>query len=103
MNSTKNEKLETVIKAVYSAGLGIYAALGKYKKICKIEHLEDDVIIDTCEAYLKYKDKIKGNHWPYFIRVLHTKHQTFKPKDTIAMPQGMMGIDQIIKLMMAKG
>lgn len=101
MTAIKNEKLDKVIKTVQGTGLKIYAAIGKYKKVCHIESLPEETLIAACEDYLKYKDRIKGKHWPYFIRVLHSKYQTWKPQEVCQRTSGqMMSIQDILAKMM---
>lgn len=101
MTTLQNEKLETVIKAVHTTGLQVYAAIGKYKKACNIAHLEDDVLISACEDYLKYRARVKGKHWPYFIRILHSKQMTWKPKDVYESTRQVMSIQDILAKIMA--
>lgn len=100
MITEQDEKLNTVIKAVQATGLEVYAAIGKYKKVCGITTLHEDVLISACEDYLKYKAGVKGKHWPYFVRVLHSKYQTFKPRDTYKRTGQSMSIQDILSKMM---
>lgn len=87
-------------KSVLNTGLNVYSLMGKYKKVCGITYLEPSVIIDACTSFLKYRAGVRGNPWPYFVRVLHTKHQTFKPKDIRSeVYAGPLSIEQIIKNM----
>lgn len=93
-------KVLDLTKAVMDTGLNVHALIGKYKKVCGITHLEPSVIIDACTSYLKYRTGIRGKPWPYFIRILHTKHQTFKPKDVRGeVYSGPVSIEQILKNM----
>lgn len=102
MIETKYE-LKEATESAYATGLNIYSLIGKYKKVCRISRLEDQVIIDTCNSYMKYRAGIKGSHWAYFVRILHTKYQTFKPEDLGERGGGMMGINSILAAIMSKG
>lgn len=78
--SADNEEVLAALKDVSSTGLNVYAVIGKYKKVCQVSRIEDRTVIETCRAFLKYRCRIKGKAWPYFVKILHARHQTFKPE-----------------------
>lgn len=91
-------------KAVCDTGLNVHALIGRYKKLCCVSFLCDEVIIDSCKAFLRYRPGIRGKPWPYFIRVLHTKYQGFKPKDVrIPGPASPVNINEILRMMGMRG
>lgn len=96
-----SKKVEEALGEVHATGLNVYSSIFRYMKVCGIKYLEEDVIIDSCKAFLKYRAGIRGKPWPYFIRVLHTKYHTFKPKDLRLSigPRIPMSINDILKNM----
>jgi len=66
---TKDTK--DLITKVYNQGFNIYKLIGYFKKQM-IYDMPESAIVVTCEAYLKYKPKIK-NEWTFMVRVLKAK------------------------------
>jgi hypothetical protein len=98
-----NPEVEAKAQEVYKKGFNIFMMVSKLRKEMKlIEEFPDAVIIDTCNEFLRWKEKgeIKADY-VWFIRVFKHKsgeyfanrHQTESKKYKNArMPQAMKDI-----------
>lgn len=71
----KNPELEAKGKEVYAKGFNIYQMISKLKKQMKlVVDFPDEVIIDTCNEFLRCKNKeeIKKDY-TWFVRVFKHK------------------------------
>lgn len=75
----ENPILKNLLKEVYKSGFNIYQLIGKFKREAKKKRLlmfgedytiPDEILIEVAQSYLKNKEKIKGEPFPWVISAM---------------------------------